>query len=180
MDELGRGERVQKFPWPKEAGGDPAVNSSKRSPPPPPAPRGTLSQAVPDYLPLYALRPLKSNSTLMATPARLCVAAPLHFFGPNLPFSLPRLPQSCSWKGPSTPHSQVSLLGTLLLAQLKDHAPSSRQASLDCQRELSTAPSASSHLELSHCSPGLCVGSDLVLSLCHLQPQSNAMASEPK
>lgn len=76
---------------------------------------------------------------------------------------------------PSTPHGQSSLPGFLLLqAQLEGHASSSRQASLGCQREPTTAPWASSHLELTHSSSGLRVCGDLVLSPCPLQPQSNA------
>ena len=107
----------------------------------------------------------------MAALARLCVAVPVPFCSPDLALS-PAMPAThLPLDGPSTPRSQASLSGFLLLqAQLEGHASSSRQASLGCQRELTTASQASSHLEMTHGSSGFRVYDDLVLSLPTAKP----------
>ena len=151
------------------------VNSSQGPPLPFSAPQRTLSQEVPDYTPLYGPPTSKMKSYPHGNTCQAVRGSARPLLQPQLAL-LPATPATyLPLHGPSTPHSQASFPGFLLLqAQLEGQASSSRQASLGCQRELTAAPWVSSHLELTHSSSGLRVCGELFLSPCSLQPQSNA------
>lgn len=113
----------------------------------------TLPQAVP--LPPICLCLFLVISKMKPYPLGITLQAEGGSVYPFLQPYLARLPTApdihLPLDSPSTPHSQASVSGPLLLqTQLEGQASSSRQASLGCQRELTTAPP-----ELMLCGSGL-------------------------